>query len=74
MTPTKQDIVSLDISHRRIFRYGQVDIGLGFEQRDDIVTNKTTIHVLFYNGAARTSSCDGYWYNPPSQKVLLLGA
>lgn len=45
LTPTRQDIVSLDISHSRVFRYGQIDIGLGFEQLDDIVSDDTSKEV-----------------------------
>jgi len=42
LTPTKQDIISLDISHSRVFKYGQIDVGLGFERIDDIASNDSS--------------------------------
>lgn len=42
LTPTRQDIVSLDVTHSRFFKYGQIIIGLGFERVDDIVSNQTS--------------------------------
>lgn len=41
LTPTKQDIVSLDITHSRVFKYGQISMGLGYERIDDIASNET---------------------------------
>ena len=46
--PTRQDIVSLDLSHSRVFNYGQIDIGLGFEQWDDIVAGESSNEVRAY--------------------------
>jgi len=48
LTPTKEDIVSLDITHSRVFKYGQIDVGLGFEQLDDIVAQETRSDVRAY--------------------------
>ena len=35
---TPQDLASIDIQHRRYTRFGQFDLGLGFERREDIAT------------------------------------
>lgn len=37
LTPTQQDIVSLEVRHARVFRFGEVTVGLGFESVDDVV-------------------------------------
>ncbi|MEX2123400.1 MAG: capsule assembly Wzi family protein [Woeseia sp.] len=36
LTATPQDILELQVSHRRFFRYGQIEIGAGVERIDDI--------------------------------------
>lgn len=41
LTPTKQDLLSFDVSHSRIFRYGVVEIGAGIERIDDSVSDQT---------------------------------
>jgi hypothetical protein len=48
LTPTPQDIASIDIAHSRSFRFGVIDIGVGYESIDDAVTG--------------TSSSDGRLY------------
>ena len=35
---TPQDMASIDIQHRRYTRFGQFDVGLGFERREDKAT------------------------------------
>ncbi len=40
LTPTRQDIFSADVSHRRFFPFGQIEIGVGFEQIDDRVSGQ----------------------------------
>ena len=35
LTPTRQDIASLDLTHSRVFTYGRIEIGLGVERTDD---------------------------------------
>ena len=41
LTPTPQDIASLDLSHSRVFRYGVIDIGAGVERIDDTVSGQS---------------------------------
>jgi hypothetical protein len=45
LTPTKQNLASLDISHSRTFRYGVVEIGAGVERIDDAVSGRTDQNV-----------------------------
>ena len=42
LTPTRQDVVSLDLTHRRDFTYGQIEIGLGLERTDDELSGETS--------------------------------
>ena len=42
LTPTRQDIASLDLTHRRVFKYGQIEIGLGLERTDDESSGETS--------------------------------
>jgi len=42
LTPTRQDIASVDLTHSRIFKYGQIEVGLGIEQTDDEVSGQTS--------------------------------
>ncbi|NOX69704.1 MAG: capsule assembly Wzi family protein [Gammaproteobacteria bacterium] len=42
LTPTPQEIASIDLTHTRLFRYGQVRIGLGVERVDDIASGQTS--------------------------------
>ncbi|MBT8103281.1 MAG: capsule assembly Wzi family protein [Gammaproteobacteria bacterium] len=48
LTPTPQDVNSLDLSHSRVFSFGVIDIGAGYEQVDD--------------GASGVSQSDGRFY------------
>ena len=38
LTPTPQDIASIDISHSRVFSFGVIDAGIGYETIDDAAT------------------------------------
>jgi len=38
LTPTPQDIASIDLSHSRVFSFGVIDAGIGYEQIDDSVS------------------------------------
>ena len=38
LTPTPQDIASIDISHSRVFSFGVIDVGAGYETVDDIAS------------------------------------
>jgi len=42
LTPTRQDIVSFDLSHSRVFSSGVIDVGAGFESVDDTTSSVTT--------------------------------
>ena len=42
LTPTSQDIVSLDVSHRRVFSLGVVDVGVGYTDVDDLASGVST--------------------------------
>lgn len=48
LTPTPQEIVSLDISHSRAFSFGVIDLGVGHEQIDDIVSGDSPSETRFY--------------------------
>lgn len=48
LTPTSQSITSVDISHSRVFSFGVIDLGAGYERVDD--------------DASGTSSSDGRLY------------
>lgn len=39
LTATRQDIASIDISHSRVFSFGVVDIGVGYERVDNDASN-----------------------------------
>ena len=41
LTPTRQDIASVDLTHSRVFTYGQIEIGLGLERTDDESSGET---------------------------------
>jgi hypothetical protein len=41
LTPTRQDLVSLDLSHSRMSRFGRIDFGIGFERIDDALSGQT---------------------------------
>ena len=48
LTPTRQDIVSIDVSHSRVFSFGVIDVGVGYESIDDDVTGRSTSDARFY--------------------------
>ncbi len=41
LTPTRQDIASIDLSHSRVFAWGLLDIGIGYEDVDDVVSGQS---------------------------------
>jgi hypothetical protein len=40
LTPTPQDIASIDIAHARSFSFGRLEFGLGYEQIDDLASGE----------------------------------
>jgi hypothetical protein len=42
LTPTRQDVASVDLTHSRFFTYGRIEIGLGFERTDDELSGVTS--------------------------------
>ncbi len=42
LTPTRQDVASLDLTHARVFTYGRIEIGLGIERTDDEVSGEAS--------------------------------
>ena len=36
------DVASLDLTHARVFTYGQIEVGLGIERTDDALSGKTS--------------------------------
>jgi hypothetical protein len=38
LTPTRQTLISIDLLHSRVFRFGEIELGAGFEQLEDDVT------------------------------------
>ncbi|HNP63649.1 MAG TPA: capsule assembly Wzi family protein, partial [Woeseiaceae bacterium] len=48
LTPEPQDIASIDISHSRLFAFGVVDAGVGFEQIDDAASGNSFSNTRFY--------------------------
>ena len=49
LTPTPQDIFSVDIAHSRAFRFGVIDVGVGYETIDDVASgtsaNESRVYV-----------------------------
>jgi hypothetical protein len=41
LTPTKQELLSIDLSHSRAFRYGIIEVGAGLERIDDAVSGQS---------------------------------
>jgi hypothetical protein len=41
LTPTKQELASVDLFHSRTFRYGIIEVGAGFERIDDAVSGQS---------------------------------
>ncbi len=48
ITPTPQDIFSLDISHSRAFSFGIIDASVGYEQIDDLASASSFSDGRFY--------------------------
>ena len=48
LTPTKQDIASFDVSHSRVFSFGVIDVGAGYEQLDDVASGISFSDSRFY--------------------------
>ena len=48
LTPTPQDIASIDISHSRVFSFGVIDAGAGYEQIDDTASGVSSSETRFY--------------------------
>ncbi len=48
VTATPQDIVSLDISHSRVVPFGLLDVGVGYETVDDVLSTATRDEARFY--------------------------
>ena len=48
LTPTRQDIASLDVSHSRVFGFGVIDIGAGYERIDDEASGTHSSDARFY--------------------------
>lgn len=42
LTPTREDIVAIDVRHARVFSFGELSLGLGYESIDDEVEGATT--------------------------------
>jgi hypothetical protein len=42
LTPTRQEVLSLDLTHSRDFTFGRVKFGLGVEQTDDEISGETS--------------------------------
>ncbi len=40
LTPTEQDIWSIDVNHRRAFPFGIVEVGVGYESTDDPISGQ----------------------------------
>ena len=40
LTTTPQDIASIDLSHSRVFSFGLIDAGIGYETIDDAATGE----------------------------------
>ncbi len=48
LTPTPQDIASIDVSYSRVFGFGVIDIGAGYERIDDEASGIETSDARFY--------------------------
>lgn len=48
LTQTPQDAASIDISHSRVFSFGVIDAGFGYETVDDQVTSSSFSDTRFY--------------------------
>lgn len=48
LTATRQDISSVDVSHSRVFSFGVIDAGAGYERVDDIASGNSFSDSRFY--------------------------
>jgi len=48
LTPTAQDVVSIDIRHARTFRFGEVTAGIGLESIDDTASGQSDDDFRFF--------------------------
>ncbi len=48
LTPTPQEIASIDLTHSRFFRYGEIRVSLGLERIDDTASGQTRDDVRAY--------------------------
>ena len=48
LTPTRQDIASFDVSHSRVFSFGVIDVGAGYEKVDDSASGVAHSDIRFY--------------------------
>jgi len=48
LTATAQEIFSIDVSHSRVFSFGVIDIGAGFEQIDDDASGSSSTDARLY--------------------------
>ena len=48
LTPTRQDLASIDISHSRVFSFGVIDLGAGYERLDDDASGTSSSNGRLY--------------------------
>ncbi len=48
LTPTREDILSIDVSHSRVFSFGVLDVGAGYESVDDDVSGRSSSDARLY--------------------------
>ncbi len=48
LTPTQQDIVSIDVRHSRVFSFGEITAGVGFERIENELGGDTDDDVRFF--------------------------
>ncbi len=48
LTPGRQDLASVDLSHSRVFSFGVIDVGVGYERVDDVALGVSFSDSRFY--------------------------
>ena len=48
LTPTQEDIISIDFRHSRAFKFGEISAGVGLERIENEVTGRSTDDVRFF--------------------------
>lgn len=48
VTSTAKDLLSLDVRHARVFSFGEISAGLGFQQLDDATSDRTEDDIRFF--------------------------